>query len=91
MIFETNLINAGFKAKNIGGKRDILSVFLLDLKDGRSYELLISDNIKTGRKSLDIELRNSIRKEITAIVDIDNDSKRQNTNYVTIRIVGIKK
>lgn len=90
VLFETEIIIAGFKFEKIDGRRTIKSVFMLDVKDGDCMEVPVLNDADIDKEKLAKELLEYYRKEVVAIIDIKNDIYRPNSNYVDLGFVGIK-
>ncbi len=90
MISETNVIIDGFNCEMVVGKRIAQSVFLLDIEKSNCMEVPVLDNNDIDKEKLVKELQENYRKEVAVFIDIKNDYKRPNTNYVIVRFVGVK-
>lgn len=87
MIFEANIILAGFTSKKVEDRRIISSVFLLDIVKNKQLVIPVSDNFSKDS----IELSQYYRKNIDALIDIQSDYKKKKRSYVNVRFIGIKK
>lgn len=90
MTGETKVIISGFKFEKIEGKRILHSVYLLDTLNGDCIPVPISNYFNVDKEELAKELVNLFRSEIVAMIDVQNDPKRPNSNYVNVSFVGIK-
>jgi len=90
MIGKTNVTIAGFKFEKVDGRRTIQSVFILDSKEGSCMEVPVLDDINIDKEKLAKELLEYYRKDVVAIIDIENDFNRPYSNYVNVKFLGIK-
>lgn len=90
MIFETEIIIGGFKFEKVDGIRTIQSVFILDIQDSSCMEVPILNDAEIDKEKLAKELLEYYRKEVVAIIDIQNIADKPYSNYVDLRFVGIK-
>ena len=81
------VIVAGFRFENIEGKKELASVFLLE-KEKSCREYLIADGVDKDKTFK--ELIQNYRKEIKPIIDLKEDYRRPDSNYVIVKFVGIK-
>mgnify|MGYP001140783073 CR=1 FL=1 len=90
MLFETEIIINGFYFEKVDGIRALKSVFILDTDNNTCIEVPVLNDENINREKLAKELQENYRKKVMAIIDIKNDIKRPNSNYVDLGFVGIK-
>jgi len=91
MIFETGeIIIDGFTFEKIEEKRVIQSVFILDVEDGSCVETPVLNDECIDKEKLAIKLMECFRKEVVAIIDIENDFTRTDSCYYNLWFVRIK-
>ncbi|MCL5772383.1 MAG: hypothetical protein M1479_08945 [Actinobacteria bacterium] len=90
MIGETDIIIDGFNCEMVDGKRIAQSVFLLDTEKSNCMEVPVLDDNDIDKEKLVKELQENYRKEVVVFIEIKNDYKRPNTNYVIVKFIGIK-
>jgi len=92
MIFETEkIIIGGLTFEKVNEIRTLKSVFVLVAKDGSCMEVPVLDDENIDKEKLAKELLNYYRKEVVALIDMQNDINRPNSNYVKLWFVGVKK
>jgi len=90
MLGKTEIIINGFYFEKVDGIRTLKSVFVLDTDNNKSIEIPVLNDANIDKEKLAKELLENYRKKVVAIIDITNDIKRQNSNYVDLGFVGIK-
>jgi hypothetical protein len=90
MICEGKVNIGGFNSERIDGKKIIKSVYLSDIENGNHVEAFVPDDLDLDNEKLAKDLMDYYRMDAVVFVDIQNDPRRPNTNYVNVSFVGIK-